>query len=664
MNEKQLYHQLCAEIERYNHEYYVNDNPSVTDYEYDMKMQELKRLEENHPELVSAVSPTQRVGGEAATSFEKVRHVVQMGSLQDVFSTEAVAEFDKKVRTELEAEPLYIVEPKIDGLSVSLEYRDGVFVRGSTRGDGFIGEDITENLRTVKSIPLMLTAPVPFLEVRGEVYMPRKSFELLTKTQEEKGEAVAKNPRNAAAGSLRQKDSRVTAGRRLDIFVFGILQITPDEHDEAISSHQQSLDYLSRLGFKVISGRAAAKTADEVIAHIAKIGESRGTLPYDIDGAVVKLDSYAHREALGETSKFPKWAVAFKYPPEERETTLLDIEVNVGRTGVMTPLARFEPIQLAGTTVSRATLHNQDRIDAMELRAGDRIVVRKAGDIIPEVIRVASHAENSGVYKLPEACPVCGTKSVRDEDEAAVRCPNIDCPAQLLRSIEHFASRGAMNIDGLGEAIVELLVKEGLVKTVADLYKLTAEDLMGLPGFKEKSAGKLVAAIEKSKSNELDRLFYALGIKGIGERNAVLLCESFGDIDAIMRASEEEIAAIENFGAILAKNVCTALREEHRVSLIGELKVLGVNTSYTQKKISTRLAGLTFVITGTLPTLSRSEAKELIEKNGGKCSSSVSKKTSYVLAGEEAGSKLDKAQALGVAVIAEGELILMLSDGD
>ena len=652
---KAEHEQLCAEIEKHNYSYYVLDNPTIEDYDYDMLMKRLKQLEADFPQLVTPLSPTQRVGGMAQSSFEKVAHAVQMGSLQDVFSVEELRDFDNRVRQQVK--PLYIVEPKIDGLSVSLEYRDGEFVRGSTRGDGFIGEDITANLRTIKSIPLKLKEKLPFIEVRGEVYMPKKSFAELVEQQEENGEQPAKNPRNAAAGSLRQKDSSVTAKRKLDIFIFNIQQVEGAE----ITSHKQSLEFMSRLGFKVIDGYKAFDNIDDAIKRIEEIGESKPTLAYDIDGAVIKVDDFAQREILGKTSKVPKWAVAFKYPPEEKETLLTKIEVNVGRTGALTPVAVFEPVQLAGTTVSRATLHNQDNIDSLDLAVGDTIVVRKAGEIIPEVLRVTRRNEGRPTFRIPSQCPVCGTETVRDEDEAVIRCPNIDCPAQLLRNIEHFASRNAMNIDGLGEAIVEQLVTKGFVKTVADLYTLTMQDLLTLEGFKEKSAANLLNAIEKSKSNEPDRLIFALGIKGIGQRSATLLCQRFGSVEAIMNAELSDISAIENFGEILADSVYRAMREPHRIKLIERLREYGLNMTYSKQAKGDTFAGLTFVLTGTLPTMTREQAKEIIESLGGKCSGSVSKKTSIVLAGEDAGSKLTKAEQLGIKIIDENEFKEMIN---
>ncbi len=653
---KQRYELLCKEVRQHNFNYYVLDNPTVEDSEYDAIMREIKSIEAQYPELVTEDSPTQKVGGYALNTFEKVIHTVQMGSLQDVFDTDELYDFDKRVK-ETALDAVYCVEPKIDGLSVSLEYVNGEFTRGSTRGDGFVGEDITLNLKTIKSIPMKISEPLPFLEVRGEVYMPKKSFEKLVKRQLENDEQPAKNPRNAAAGSLRQKDSRITAERELDIFVFNIQQIEGKE----LTSHKESLDYLKTLGFNVIDGYQIYSNIEKAVEKIAEIGEKRQSYSYDIDGAVIKVDNFSIRDMLGSTAKVPKWAVAFKYPPEEKETKLLDIEINVGRTGALTPVAVFEPVWLAGTTVSRAVLHNQDFIDLKDIRIGDIIKVRKAGDIIPEVIGSVSHSDSSEPFKIPLICPVCGGKAGKVADEAVIRCENIDCPAQLLKNIEHFASRPAMNIDGLGEAIVKQLVEEKLINTVADLYALDLQELSMLPRFAEKSAANLLQSIEKSKSNSPDRLLFALGIKGIGQRSATLLLEHFGSIEKLMEAQRDEISAIENFGDVLADNVYTALREPHMVSLIDTLKGYGLKTEYESNKTSDKLAGLTFVITGTLPDMTRDEAKALIESNGGKCSGSVSKKTSYVLAGEEAGSKLTKAQSLNVNIINQQQLLDMLN---
>lgn len=654
---KSEYEQLCKQAEQHNFNYYVLDDPTIEDDEYDRLMRRIKEIEAENPEIVSESSPTQHVGGYAINTFEKVTHEVQMGSLQDVFSEGELYEFDERVKKAV-GKAVYCVEPKIDGLSVSLEYKDGIFTRGSTRGDGFVGEDITKNLKTIKSIPMVLREKIPFIEVRGEVYMPKADFEKLVRKQLENDEQPAKNPRNAAAGSLRQKDSRVTASRGLDIFVFNLQRIEGRE----LTCHSESLDYMKKLGFNVIDGYKTFDNIKDAVSRIMEIGENRQSYSYDIDGAVIKVDNFELRNELGSTAKVPKWAVAFKYPPEEKETKLLDIEINVGRTGALTPVAVFEPVWLAGTTVSRAVLHNQDYIDSKDIRIGDIIAVRKAGDIIPEVVRSVSHAENSEPFVIPHICPVCHGKAERAEDEAVIRCVNIDCPAQLLKNIEHFASRPAMNIDGLGEAVVKQLVENRLISTVADLYSLQQQDLEMLPGFAKVSASKLIANIENSKTNSPDRLLFALGIKGIGQKNAQLLMKHFGSIEKLSETSPEEISAVENFGDILANNIFTALHEPHMTELIERLKSYGVNTVYQSDVKSDKLAGLTFVITGTLPDMTRDEAKTLIEQNGGKCSGSVSKKTSYVLAGEEAGSKLTKAQQLGVTVISQQQLIEMIGE--
>lgn len=647
--------ELRAVIEKHNHNYYDLDNPTIEDDEYDALMRELRGIEQQYPELSTPDSPTHRVGGTVSSSFEKVQHVVQMGSLQDIFSEEEVRAFITAVMEQGAHE--FTVEPKIDGLSVSLEYQDGVFVRGSTRGDGFVGEDITANLKTIRSIPLRLNDAPEFIEVRGEVYMPRKSFAALCEEQERNGDPLPKNPRNAAAGSLRQKDSSVTASRKLDIFCFNLQQIRGKE----LTTHSQSLEYMQSLGFHVIPDYRVVQTADEAVERIREIGEMRRSLPFDIDGAVVKVNSFALRTEIGATTKVPKWAVAFKYPSEEKETTLNEIEINVGRTGALTPVAVFDPVQLAGTTVSRAILHNQDIITDKDIRVGDRIVVRKAGDIIPEVVRSVSHREGSEPYFIPNVCPICGAEALRDEDEAVIRCQNIDCPAQLARSIEHFASRNAMNIEGLGEAIVQQLLDNGFVHNVADLYELDVQTVMQITGG-AKSAENLIASIEGSKKRGLDRLVFALGIRGIGQRAAVLLCEKFGSMEAIMEALPLEICSIDGFGQIMADSVYNAMQEPHRIRLIERLREHGVNMTYDNGKVADDLAGKTFVLTGTLPTMTRDQAKSLIESHGGKCSGSVSKKTTYVVAGEEAGSKLTKAQELGITILSEQELLELIGE--
>ncbi|MCC8192952.1 MAG: NAD-dependent DNA ligase LigA [Ruminococcus sp.] len=644
---------LVEDLNSYSYQYYVLDNPSISDYDYDMMNNELKELEEKYPEYLRADSPTQRVGGEAANGFEKVSHAVQMASLQDVFDLGQVESFYNRIKGEF-SDAEFVVEPKIDGLSVSLEYVNGVFTRGSTRGDGFVGEDVTQNLKTIFSIPLAMKTPLPYLEVRGEAYMPRAVFEALSKEQIENDEQPFKNPRNAAAGSLRQKDSKITAKRKLDIFCFNIQQCEGRE----FSSHYETLEFLKEQGFKTIPEYFKTDKIDEINNKIKELGEKRFSLPYDIDGVVIKTDSLAQREQLGATAKTPKWAVAYKFPPEEKSTKLLEIEINIGRTGVITPVAIFEPITLAGTTVSRATLHNQDLIDERNINVGDIITVRKAGDIIPEVVGVFKKL-SEGTYKLPGVCPVCGAKTIRSEGESALRCPNVDCPAQIYRSIVHFASKPAMNIDGLGPAIVETLISNGLIHSVADLYLLTKEDLLGLDNFKDKSASNLINAIENSKANSLDRLITGLGIRNIGTSTAKLLCERFKTLDGIIAASAQEISEIDGIGEIMAQSVIDTLKEPHTRELLDRFKEYGLNTVYESQVQDDRFSGKTFVLTGTLPTLKRKEAEAIIEKFGGKSSGSVSKNTDYLLAGEQAGSKLTKAQALGVTIIDEETFLKM-----
>lgn len=650
---KERISELSELLEKYNHQYYEMNESDVSDYEFDMLMQELRTLEEQYPEFVSPASPTQRVGGMAQSRFEKVQHTVQMASLQDVFSFEQVKSFLNKC-TEALGNIEYTVEPKIDGLSVSLEYENGVLTRGSTRGDGFVGEDVTANLKTIRSIPLKLKNAPEFLEVRGEVYMPRESFFELVEQQELMDEQPFKNPRNAASGSLRQKNSKITAQRKLDIFIFNVQQCIGRE----FTSHSESLDYLNELGFKTVPSYKICTKYDEIEVEIGRIGDERVDFSFDIDGVVIKVNNLAQREIMGSTTKTPKWAVAYKFPPEEKETKLLDIEVNVGRTGAITPVAVFEPILLAGTSVSRAVLHNQDFINEKDIRIGDIITVRKAGEIIPEVLKSVSHEENSVTFRLPDSCPVCGTPSIRDEGESVLRCPNVQCPAQLLKNMIHFASKNAMNIDGLGSANMKLFVESGLVKSPADLYNLEKEQLMSLERFAEKSADNLLKAIENSKSAELDRLVHALGIRNIGQRAATLLCEKFPSMDELLLAEKEDISSIEGFGDIMAESVYNALREPNRIELIERLRACGVNMNYSKQSTSdNRFEGLTFVLTGTLPNMKRDEAKKLIESFGGKVSGSVSKKTSYVVAGEEAGSKLVKAQELGIEILSEADLL-------
>lgn len=647
--------QLTTALEYHSNRYYVMDDPEIEDYEYDQMLHELMALEEQYPELHTDNSPTSRVGGKALNLFETVVHEVQMGSLQDVFAVDELRSFDTRVRETVQS-PVYVVEPKIDGLSVSLEYRNGVFVRGSTRGDGLSGEDVTANLRTIRSIPMKLSGQPPYIEVRGEVFMPHKSFEALVRAQELAEEKPFKNPRNAAAGSLRQKNPKVTATRMLDIFVFNLQQIEGKE----IETHSGSLDYMKELGLHVSPSYKSFTEIEDVIREIEAIGEHRENYGFDIDGAVVKVNGFTDRDRLGTTSKYPKWAVAFKYPPEEKPSVLLDIEVNVGRTGVLTPTAVFEPVTLAGTTVNRATLHNQDFITEKGIAVGDTILVRKAGEIIPEVLAVLEHNPQNPVFMLPGKCPACGSDTVREEDAAAVLCINPDCPAQLLRNLIHFASRDAMDIDGLGPAIVELLVNKGILKSAADLYTLCEADIASLDRMGEKSAANLIAAIQKSKSNDLSKLLFAFGIRNIGQKAAKLLAQRFGDIHTLAAAGEEEISAIDGMGTVMAQYVRDFFEQPQSSHFIQRLEEAGVNMRAEKTSASDQFAGLTFVLTGTLPTLTRAEAQEMIEKRGGKASGSVSKKTSYVLAGEDAGSKLTKAQALGVPVLTEAEFKTML----
>lgn len=646
---------LRETIKYHNNLYYNSDNPEISDYEYDVLQRKLRKLEEEYPEFNSADSPTVTVGGVADQKFSPVIHNVKMESLQDAFSFEELTEFNKRVMA-VNSKTTYSVEPKIDGLSVSLEYENGKFVRGSTRGDGVTGENITENLLTVKSIPKELKGFDGNIEVRGEVYMSHSSFAELVKRQELNEEKVFKNPRNAAAGSLRQKNAKITAERDLDIFVFNVQRI----EGKTLNSHTESLDFLKSIGFTVLPFYKKFSDFREVLNEITRIGESRGSLPFDIDGAVIKVDDLNEREVIGSTSKFPKWAIAYKYPPEEKETKLQNIEINVGRTGALTPVAVFEPILLAGTTVSRATLHNEDMIIDKNINIGDTIVVRKAGDIIPEVVSLKQKGENKDYFKMPEFCPSCGAPVTREVGESVIRCTNADCPAQLLRHLIHFVSRDAMDIDALGPAVIEALVNSGKVKTPADLYRLTRDDISSLDRLGEKSADNIINSIEKSKNNDAGRLVFALGIRHIGSKAANLLTEHFKNIDSIINAGFDEINGIDGFGEVMSQSVVEFFSLPQTKELIAELKTFGVKMTSTNKKSSDILAGKVFVLTGTLPNLSRKDASQLIEENGGKTSSSVSKKTDYVLAGEDAGSKLDKANSLNIKVISEQEFLDMI----
>ena len=639
--------------------YYVLDAPVIPDYEYDQLNRRLEELEAAHPEEVTPDSPTQRVGGKILEGFQSYTHEVPLESLQDVFNAEEVAEFCERMDGALGAMVEYSVEPKVDGLSVALEYRDGVFVRGATRGDGRIGEDVTENLKTIRSIPMNLPEKLPRLIVRGEVYMSRAVFEEINQRRELEGKPLMANPRNAAAGSLRQLDPKICAERKLDIQVFN-LQLA---EGRSFASHAETLEYLASQRFKVIPHKALSGTA-AVQTEIDRINDERMEYPFDIDGAVVKVNSLSDREILGSTAKFPKWAVAYKYPPEKKPAKVLDIVVQVGRTGVLTPKAVLTPVRLAGTTVTNATLHNQDYITEKDIRIGDTVIVQKAGEIIPEIVEVdfKQRPEGTVPYTLPEACPVCGAPAVRDVDGAALRCTGAECPAQLLRNITHFASRDAMDIDGLGPAVVQLLVEKELIHNAADLYSLTLEGILeaNLPGIKQKSAENLVRAIEKSRSNDLSKLIYGLGIRQVGEKAAKVLASHFRTFDALDAATAEELTEINDVGAITAQCIVDYLSQPQSRDLISRLKAAGVNMESTQQLVDERFAGMTFVLTGTLTRFDRKTAQGLIEERGGKAAGSVSKKTTYVVAGEAAGSKLKKAQELNIPVLTEDEFARML----
>ncbi|MDY2826559.1 MAG: NAD-dependent DNA ligase LigA [Eubacteriales bacterium] len=653
---------LRAQIAYHARRYYVDDAPEISDFEYDRMYAELLSLEAAHPEFFDPASPTQRVGGAALDKFKKVTHSVPLNSLSDVFSFDELSEFLSRMSEAL-PHPVYSVEPKIDGLSVALRYENGVLVSGATRGDGFVGEDVTENVKTILTVPLKLAEPLS-LTVRGEVYMPRAAFRLLNEKREEAGLSLFANPRNAAAGSLRQLDSRLTAKRRLDIFVFNFQEGKLYADGHAPSSHSETLDRLEALGFHVLSDRLLTDKKEEVFAHIRVLGEKRDALSFDIDGVVIKIDSLADRKTLGEGTNTPRWAVAYKFPPEQKKTKLLDIEIAVGRTGVLTPTALLSPVRLAGTTVSRATLHNEDFIKERGILIGDTVTVQKAGDIIPEV--VCAHPElrdgSERPFRMPEKCPSCGEAVMRDEDEgAAVRCTNSACPAQLSRGIEHFASKDAMNIEGLGPQLVELLLREGLIHDAADLYTLTAEVLSPLERMGEKSAANLVAAIGRSKEAGLERLIYALGIRSIGQVAAASLAARFGNLEALFSATAEELLAIDDFGQITTDYVLNYFSHPQNIELCRRLMAAGVRTESSFVPTNGNLSGLTFVLTGTLDGMTRDEAEAMIKAAGGKVTGSVSKKTSYVVAGTQAGSKLTKAQSLGVPVIGKEQLLSMLS---
>ncbi|MBS5047630.1 MAG: NAD-dependent DNA ligase LigA [Firmicutes bacterium] len=656
MNYREEMKQLRETLNAHGYRYYVLDDPQISDYEYDHMLRRLEDLEREHPEEITPDSPTQRVGGPTLSEFAPVEHPVPLESLQDVFNGGEVEEFLERVAgTFPDAE--YSVEPKVDGLSVALEYRDGVFVRGATRGDGRVGEDVTENLRTIRSIPMTLPEKLPRLIVRGEVYMARSVFEEINARRELEGKPLMANPRNAAAGSLRQLDPKVAAQRRLDIAVFN-LQLA---EGRTFASHTETLDYLKDQHFKVISGRRLRRLP-EILEEIERLNDTRMERPFDMDGAVIKLNSLADREVLGSTAKCPKWAIAYKYPPEKKPAKVLDIVVQVGRTGVLTPKAVLSPVRLAGTTVTNATLHNQDYITQKDIRIGDTVIVQKAGEIIPEVVEVVpgERPETAQPYFLPDTCPVCGAPVTRDPDGAAVRCTGAECPAQLLRNLTHFASRNAMDIDGLGPAVMNQLIESGLVKTAADLYGLRAEEIAQLDRMGAKSAQNAVEAIAKSRENDLWRLLFALGIRQVGEKAAKVLAARFGSFDALANASEEELTAIDDVGPITARYLREWLESPQSKDLIARLKVAGVNMESRTKPVDSRFAGQTFVLTGALTRFTRDEAAEMIEQRGGKAAGSVSKKTTCVVAGENAGSKLKKAQELQIPVLTEEEFLALL----
>ena len=656
MNPKERIDELCAILEDANYRYYVLDNPQMPDFEYDRLLRELEELEAAHPDLARADSPAKRVGGEALSQFEKVAHPVPLMSLQDVFSTEELTDF--LART-LAAEPSseFSVEPKIDGLSVALEYVDGQFVRGATRGDGTVGEDVTENLKTIRSIPMILENAPPRLIVRGEVFMPKKSFEKLNQRQEAEGKPLFANPRNAAAGSLRQLDSKIAAQRGLDIFIFNIQLAEGVEFE----SHAESLAYLQSLRFKVIPF-VKLTAPDIIVAQVASINENRDKLTCDIDGAVIKVNDLAQRERMGATAKCPRWAVAYKYPPEIKPTVVEDIVVQVGRTGVLTPKAVVRGVRLAGTTVTNATLHNQDFITQRDIRIGDTVLIRKAGEIIPEILEVdfSKRPEGTTPYRLPANCPVCGAAVEKDPDGAFLRCTGAECPAQLSRNIAHFVSRDAMDIDGLGSAIVESLIEKGLIKSPADIYYLQLEDVASLWKSGRKAAEKLLAAIEASKQQDVSRLIYALGIRQVGAKTGKVLASVFGSLDALMQASLEELTAVSDVGEITARNIYDWFHQAQSIHMIEQLRGAGVNFESKRAVADNRFAGKTFVLTGALSKFTRDEATEKIELFGGKAAGSVSKKTSFVVVGENAGSKERKARELGIPILTEDQFLEMI----
>ena len=657
MDYRQEIKALREKLNEHGYRYYVLDDPSISDYEYDRMNRRLEELEAAHPEEITPDSPTQRVGGKTLEGFSPYPHEVPLESLQDVFGPEEVTEFCGRMQETLGENVEYSLEPKVDGLSVALEYRDGVFLRGGTRGDGRIGEDVTENLRTIRSIPMVLPDKLPRLIVRGEVYMSKAVFAELNQKREELGELLLANPRNAAAGSLRQMNPKVCAARKLDIQIFNLQLV----EGKTFATHAETLDYLESQRFRVIPHKTVS-TEESCRREIVEINERRGSYPFDMDGAVVKVNSLTDREKLGSTAKCPKWAIAYKYPPEQKAAKVLDIVVQVGRTGVLTPRAVLTPVRLAGTTVQSATLHNQDQITEKDIRIGDTVLVQKAGEIIPEIVSVdrSRRPEGTVPYHLPETCPVCGAPVSRDPDGAAVRCTGAECPAQLLRNLTHFASRDAMDIEGCGPAVIQQLVDNGLVRNAADLYSLHVDEVAGLERMGAKSAANLISAIEKSRSNDLGKLLFALGIRQVGAKAAQVLAARFGSLDALAAATEEELTEIPDVGGITARYITEWMAQPQSQDLIRRLKEAGVNMTATRKQVDQRFAGMTFVLTGTLEHFDRKAAEAMITDRGGKASGSVSKKTTYVVAGEAAGSKLQKAQSLGIPVLTEAEFADML----
>lgn len=650
--------ELTELLEYHSRKYYVEDNPEISDFEYDSLMVELEKLEKEYPQFASDISPTKSVGGAVLSKFDAVRHEVRMESLQDAFNEEEIKDFDKRVSSQI-SDYSYVVEHKIDGLSVSLEYVDGQFRRGSTRGDGDVGEDVSENLKTIKSIPMRLKDKIPFLEVRGEVFMSRDNFIKLNETREALEEPLFANPRNAAAGSLRQLDSKIAAKRNLDIFIFNIQKIDGVE----FSNHLESLKFLREQGFKVIENNIEYNTIEDAYMRVLEIGEDRGELYFDIDGAVIKVNDFDDRKKLGSTSKYPKWAIAYKFPAEKQKTKIENILIQIGRTGVLTPLASLTPVRIAGSLVSRATLHNLDYIVEKDIKIGDTVVIQKAGDIIPEVVEVV-FSERDGQeieFKMPEKCPECGALVVREDGEAAHRCTGINCPAQRLRNIIHFVSRDAMDIDGLGPSIVEQMIERNMILNAADLYNLSLNSISEMDKMGEKSAQNLLNSLEKSKSNPLYRLIYGLGIRHIGEKAAKILAKKYKTMDALIGASTEDLTKIDDIGNVMAQSIAEFFSQEQNIELIDKLRQAGINMIDEEEETTDlRFDGMTFVLTGTLSEYSRKEASDIIEGFGGKTSSSVSKNTDYVLAGEEAGSKLDKANKLGITVITEEEFKNMI----